>query len=186
MRSGKTTVASHLVGKYGYLVLPFAEPLKEEVARGISNYPGEFDPGDLEKEPLKSQIRPVLQAWGTDFRRRQDPDYWINEWREWYDYVTGIEENRDAPVVVPDTRFKNELYYLDDLGFKTAYVDMSRTQVIRQLEETTDMTSEEITARNNHISETDLEGENFHIHLVSIKGDVEGLLKQVDLILGGR
>lgn len=74
MRSGKDTIADYLIEQYRYTRLGFAQALKEEVARGVG-----CTPADLDEEPLRAQVRPVLQVWGTEFRRGQDPDYWVKQ-----------------------------------------------------------------------------------------------------------
>lgn len=74
MRSGKDTIADYLIANYGYTRLGFAHALKEEVARGVG-----CTPADLDEEPLRSQVRPVLQVWGTEFRRAQDSNYWVRQ-----------------------------------------------------------------------------------------------------------
>ena len=72
MRSGKDTIADYLIEQYGYKRFGMADALKEEVARGVG-----CPPAELNQEPLRSQVRPVLQVWGTEFRRAQDSSYWV-------------------------------------------------------------------------------------------------------------
>lgn len=74
MRSGKDTIADYLIAEHGYTRLGFAHALKEEVARGAG-----CTVAELNEEPLRSQVRPVLQVWGTEFRRAADPNYWIRQ-----------------------------------------------------------------------------------------------------------
>jgi hypothetical protein len=74
MRSGKDTIADYLIDRHDYGRLGFADALKEEVARGVG-----CTPAELNKEPLRSQVRPVLQVWGTEFRRAQDSNYWVRQ-----------------------------------------------------------------------------------------------------------
>lgn len=57
----------------------------------------------LYEKPTSYEVRRLLQWWGTDFRRAQDPDYWVKK---------GIEaaEERYADVILfTDTRFPNEV-----------------------------------------------------------------------------
>lgn len=63
-----------------------------------------------EKPTDTEMIRPLLQWWGTEFRRAQDPDYWVKR---------GLEtaENSRYPVVFfTDTRFPNEVQAIRDAG----------------------------------------------------------------------
>ncbi|MCZ2108547.1 MAG: hypothetical protein LC118_03085 [Dehalococcoidia bacterium] len=64
----------------------------------------------------KDAFRPLLQVWGTDFRRAQDPDYWCRalETR----IRRSMAEDSSRRLVVDDCRFPNEYNLLKSLGFK--------------------------------------------------------------------
>jgi hypothetical protein len=50
-------------------------------------------------------VREVLQLWGTDVRRTQDPEYWVKK-------IVGRIDTHPNPsdiLVITDTRFENEL-----------------------------------------------------------------------------
>lgn len=47
--------------------------------------------------------RQVLQWWGTELRRRSDPNYWINKMRGYIDNLPGT-----GRLVIPDVRFADE------------------------------------------------------------------------------
>lgn len=47
--------------------------------------------------------RQVLQWWGTEFRRRSDPNYWANKMRG---YIDNLPET--GRLVIPDVRFSDE------------------------------------------------------------------------------
>jgi hypothetical protein len=50
-------------------------------------------------------VRRILQWWGTEYRRAQDPDYWTKAWE-----VALIElPDRSAHILVDDVRFHNEV-----------------------------------------------------------------------------
>lgn len=91
--AGKDFVADLLVRELGYTRISFADALKEEVAQkeGIT-----LD--DLNRH--KATWRRVLQHWGS-LRRGENPNYWIERWRERRAQV-------DGPVVVADMRHFNE------------------------------------------------------------------------------
>jgi hypothetical protein len=61
-------------------------------------------------EHSKADFRPLLQWWGTEFRRKQDENYWINKWI--------LTANRFQNVIVDDIRFYNELRALQQYAFK--------------------------------------------------------------------
>lgn len=50
-------------------------------------------------------VRRILQWWGTEYRRAQDPDYWTKAWDR---KVAGFDLDRIL-VLVDDVRFGNEL-----------------------------------------------------------------------------
>ncbi len=57
-------------------------------------------------------VRRILQWWGTEFRRAQDPDYWT---RAWADKVASHDLEK-THILVDDIRFKNELETLKAQG----------------------------------------------------------------------
>lgn len=55
-------------------------------------------------------LRTLLQWWGTDYRRWQDPDYWVKSLRCW------LHNHVEASVVVDDVRFPNEADLIHEMG----------------------------------------------------------------------
>jgi len=77
----------------------FAFELRKEIMEALeSPLPVLF------KKPYSESVRRLLQWWGTDFRRAQDPDYWVKKAE-----TTAMEhlENGLVPVFT-DVRFPNE------------------------------------------------------------------------------
>lgn len=130
---GKDTAADYLVEKFGYKKAPFAEGLRQEIFYWIRqnqfhNLPKDT-PDDvlgalfkvcqtsswdiaLNEKPTPPHIRRLLQWWGTDFRRKQDENYWIKKW---------INRNvdlilDDKPLIATDIRFRNEAGIIKSLG----------------------------------------------------------------------
>jgi len=172
MRSGKDSIANHLAEKYKYTRGAFADILKEEVARAVP-----CDPTEFNTEPMRTQIRPVLQAWGTEFRRAQDPEYWVKQ------AEAGIQTfPRSQPIVFTDARFPNELDMLMRNGFLTLHVDMSLDSIMDYLRGQ-GKSSEEIGKMLQHPSETAWLDYPFAATVRSVMGDLEGLIAQVDNIL---
>lgn len=102
-RVGKSTACSMVpMGT----VVSFREPLLEEVKMIFTSllnmhavkYKMTVDEV-LEKKP--GIIRQLLQWWGTDVRRAQDPDYWTDQWKAKVDETEGL-------ILVDDLRFLNE------------------------------------------------------------------------------
>lgn len=64
---------------------------------------------------MNMTVREVLQWHGTEYRRNQDPDYWINRMRD------HVKEN--PWVVIDDVRFVNEANLVFELGGLLVRVD---------------------------------------------------------------
>ena len=148
--SGKTTVAE-LISKHvnhDCEIVGWADALKDEVckATGVSR---------IELEIKKENFRLILQGWGTDFRRKQDPNYWIKP-------VSNRMLSCDKSLfIVHDTRFTNELQYIKDVG---GYC----VRVVRPSD----------SQRDNHASETELDGNTFDRVIVN-NGTLEKLEQKV-------
>lgn len=61
----------------------------------------------------------ILQRWGTDFRRAQDPAYWVHVVERWIGRQSGIGYDR---FVVTDVRMPNEADMVRQLGGKLVRV----------------------------------------------------------------
>ncbi len=112
-RHGKDTLASYLTTALkGYKVvrLGFADALKAEVAKA-TECPVSFI------EANKDAFRPILQWWGTDFRRTfQTPDYWLCK------FEAKLPTNVNF-ILVPDVRFENEAKLIESLGGVVIHVE---------------------------------------------------------------
>lgn len=97
----------------------------------------------------------LLQWWGTEYRRTQDSDYWVNT------LVGRITRENPDIALITDTRFKNEAQAVKDLGGYTLnvsrknangspYVDPSRPA--------------------DHPSETDLDDWNWDLKIINSYG----------------
>lgn len=60
-------------------------------------------------------FRQLLQLFGTEYRRRQDPDYWVKRLEE---KLKGHER-----VVIDDVRFPNEVEMIHRLGGRVIRID---------------------------------------------------------------
>lgn len=108
-RSGKDTLAA-LLQRYvkDSIIIHFADSLKDEVAEVCEVTRDEI-------ETHKDIFRPMLQWWGTEFRRqfRGADDYWIQRVDEKVAYYKSAGAKM---VFVPDTRFINEAKYIKSQG----------------------------------------------------------------------
>lgn len=83
--------------------------------------------------------RQLLQWWGTDYRKKQNPDYWAEK------TITKVEKLLEAgeKVAIDDVRFPSEAATILDMGGLVCYVDRAGGPQI---------------AENTHESETALDG----------------------------
>ena len=175
MRAGKDSIATYLIKDFGYKKLSFAHELKEEVSRAA-----DCTVEEMEHEPLRSQIRPVLQAWGTEFRRSQNVDYWVKKLEERIvDERQIAGDGLVAPSVVTDVRFPNEIQMLQYYGFTVVHVDMDYDDVVDYLMA---QGKSENAARDllDHPSEKEWQKANFDVVVESNMGDLPYLFKQIE------
>ena len=87
--------------------------------------------------------RNLLQYVGTDVIRSKDPDYWVK-------FVNGIISFFSSEwdlVIIPDTRFPNEIEFLKSSGLNVIHIRVTRSDFISPLTE----------KQKNHPSETALD-----------------------------
>ncbi len=125
--AGKDAIARHLVAHHNVAVVRFADALKEEVLcilrktsvevwKAFHDTAVEPSVADLrrliwdDKPPI---MRRLLQEWGTELRRAEDPEYWIKRWEAEARRVMLVE---GKGVAAPDARFQNEVDAVRRLG----------------------------------------------------------------------
>jgi len=113
-QSGKSTAASYLESKYGFVRHNFKDALVAEIKQNFPDLLREilhtyklFDKPGVDyktidnlfiyKPPL---MQALMQNYGTEVRRKENPDYWVNEWAK-----NSYSQNK---IVVDDVRFLNE------------------------------------------------------------------------------
>lgn len=87
--------------------------------------------------------REMLQTIGTDIIRSEDPDYWVRFIAD----MLGFFEQAYDYVLIPDTRFRNEIEYLIESGFDVTHMRIIRDNYVSDMPE----------EQQNHISETALD-----------------------------
>lgn len=93
-----------------------AQVVRFAFADGVRQEASEFfDPGDGDlfwRKPYDEPVRHVLQWWGTDYRRAQDPDYWVRygmeQMKVWLAVATRVAQDRLLIPTFTDVRFANE------------------------------------------------------------------------------
>lgn len=121
MGSGKSTLAGMLAEKLpGSFRMSFAGPLKREVSQRFN-----IPIGLCYSEQGKNQtvlhhdlpggameVRRILQWWGTEVRRAQDENYWIDQARK---DITNLPP-RVRHLIIDDVRMRNEAEMILDRG----------------------------------------------------------------------
>lgn len=184
-RQGKDTVVEHLVKKYAERKLvvqrySFAEALKVEVfdwlhqtlfamgqgwAHLYAPIPapyrkvGEYTTAQklVWIEAAKVELRPILQKWGTEFRRAQNENYWVNKLR------TQIAADNPHAALISDMRFENEAEICDET------VRVERVGYV-----------ETDPSIGQHISETAMNSYPYDHVLEAEDGNLSGLLYKAD------
>jgi hypothetical protein len=170
-RVGKTTAALYLEEKYGFTRLPFKSGLVAELTERLNrtlsaiakDTYGEATPKTITKlidDKPNDTIRSLMQEYGTEVRRRDNEDYWVDIW------IETIAMNPRRSYVVEDVRFFNELKAVKDMG----------GELIR-------IARQDIVALNDHQSEKEQELfiEDFLIE--GKTGNVGSTYRQIDEII---
>jgi hypothetical protein len=180
--TGKSTLAEYLVEALGngWEKLSFADVLKEEAAKKFKfplkwAYEGKdtpvivpdfikFKTEHIPTPQRKMTVRHILQWYGTDVCRMRDPYYWARKMRHKLDAYSAKPLYKG--VFIDDLRFNNELILVQEFGDLSIrvrpYVGWTPGPYA------------------DHISETDLDGKGFDVHLHPKFGEL-GTTKNVVL-----
>jgi len=186
-RGGKDTSAEGIkdwCARHSFPVLHinFADALKIEVTDAIREagsvevliarmgMPSWVQPtpnADLEPlSPYGKHVK-VLQWWGTEYRRAENPNYWVDKHRE---KVVGF----DGVVVTSDQRFINEAISTLELGG-------SNVNVRRLNEDSTQYF--DLSRLASHQSEVELDNWNWDFRIIAKTGQVDLVKAQAVEIL---
>lgn len=116
--SGKTSIGDALIELAGGERLSFSHQVKREAVRamlGVNRRAITPENEDallerMQNPETKDEYRALLQMWGTDFRRAQNPNYWVTK-------VAQLIVADAGNQVIDDCRFVNEFELLDGRGF---------------------------------------------------------------------
>ena len=108
-------------------------------------------------------IRTLLQWWGTEYRRAQDPDYWTKAWLK----LVSEYNKENFLIIVDDVRFPNEYELLRALNGTMIRIDRPSTTPLLI----------------NHVSESSLD----HLSddwdaIILNNGDLDELKKRISTI----
>jgi len=179
-QTGKTTAANHLIEHYGYMRHNFKDALVAEVKERFPDlleeilfqemsyhslaqretYIDSIDALLTTKPPL---MRALLQNYGTEVRRRDNPNYWVHQWK--YNLHRFPLERG---VITDDVRFLNEAQAIKDLG----------GTIIR-------LTRPDITTGGEHSSETEMNQIESDYTIEVGPGEQDKLYAELDRIVAG-
>jgi hypothetical protein len=119
---------------------------------------------EIQDQPGKTavSVRRILQWWGTEYRRAQDPDYWTRAWER----KLGELDLEQTHVLVDDVRFINELKMIRKHG--GFFIRVERPG---------------FNGANDHSSENSLDAFNDWDLVVSNDSSLEVFLARIDNIL---
>lgn len=120
-------------------------------------------------------VREIIQRYGTDYRRSQNPNYWVERFEESFNEI-------DGTAIITDTRFPNELEWARSKKFVTFHIDPPEEIMRRNLAER-GVTDVEYT---QHSSENSLRGEKFHFTIRNsgtVEESVAEVLEKIDWLL---
>lgn len=112
-RTGKDTIAAHLVERHGFTRMAFADPLKQ-AAKLLCSFTEDQINGATKEVPDKFwgfSPRWFLQRFGTEVCRGIRSDFWVRLMLR-----RMAELPARADVVVTDMRFPNEALAMEDAG----------------------------------------------------------------------
>lgn len=162
--TGKTTAAEYLQDEYGFKRLNFKDALIDELLEKfptlLEKIADTYQMNVKELFTIKPPLmRALMQEFGTDVRRADNPDYWVEKWS-----IAAAKEGGN--IVVDDVRFFNELAALGDNG----------GVLIR-------ITRPDVTSGGEHQSETEQEKfiEDFTID--GVPGSHKEIYHQLDVII---
>lgn len=166
--SGKDLTAA-LLSMYGYRKISFAESLRQEISKFLTEDVTENIPKrllvlrgalrtmgqtDVTRKPTPLLMRKLMQWWG-DWRREQDPYYFVKKSANPTDYV-----------VYSDVRFPEESLYVTRMGGVLWRVERpGKTKLKTRL-------------FGGHKSETSMDGTKFNT-VIKNTGDMQFLATQI-------
>jgi hypothetical protein len=167
-RSGKDTVAEHLVSKHNFTQKSFAVPMKEAMyilnpivssdSMGVFRYQNLVDVYGLDKvKEDYPEVRRLLQVFGTEVGREMfGSNFWVD---------LALRDVDSRNLVISDVRFKNEADSIKSAGGQVWRINRSGVGPV-----------------TDHSSETDLDDYDFN-HIIDNDFSLSDLNNVVDMLL---
>lgn len=166
---------------YNLLDVPYSRVYRLLKSTEVANIHSLMESRNLtEYWGMDEKDSPILQAWGTNFRRQWcDENYWVEKAMSNIQKVldANFSLNENIYICVPDTRFHNEEKRLRHIAF--APTEPYRGVFVRVIRLNEDDTQYIDPSRNpNHPSESELEDTKADFTLKAKTGDLESLKQQ--------
>lgn len=123
--------------------MAFADGVKIDIQESIASG---RDLVMLWEKPYSDEVRSLLQWWGTDYRREQDPDFWVKRGVE---QLNLLRKYGTDIVCVTDVRFQNEVDIIHQMGGIVVEVVAAATIRAQRL----NITEEKQAAMSTHATE---------------------------------
>ena len=171
---GKDVIADIICDTYLYRKIAVADGIRDECSDFLNSCltDGKYlsNPEGFEvvtnafrdmiwEKPTPTGIRVLLQWYGTEYRRTQNPDYWTN-------LLANRLDNEDS-IVVSDVRTPEEMRVIREAGGEIWSVHRPGVEPV---------------GISNHFTEVALEGATFDRH-VENDGTLDDLSQRVDWIM---
>jgi hypothetical protein len=172
-RSGKDTVADHLVLNKDFIKKSFADPLKD-VIKILFGFNEEQLYGHL-KEAIDDNWnvtpRETMQFIGTDIVRNQfhklipdiGNDFWLKHFELWY------QNNKHQNIVIADVRFQNEVDLILSLGGTIIKLERNDSNLHLNIDD--------------HISEIEIDNIVNHSTIINNNGTINDLYNKINNLL---
>lgn len=176
-RRGKDTCAKAIIearsGEFDIRRFGFGDALKKEVNRAAEQNGGmlglftrmaqvlpswvTYDPDAPMDDPMcpLGKQRKLLQWWGTEYRRAEDPFYWVKRMKETLELVS------PQIALITDVRFPNEYLWVKANAGVNVKVDR--------------LGYGDLDMNAGHLSENLLNGQLFDIEITAKEGEVDQL-----------
>lgn len=165
-QSGKSTACAYIEKKLGNAVrINFKDALVEEVKSGFPDlleYLAEQYKCTVDElfDTKPPEVRKLLQNYGTNVRRKDDDSYWVNKW------LVRQMNKRPEHTTTDDVRFINEAQAVKAAG--GILIRINRP---------------DLPDNDMHQSEQEQKQIVCDYEIDCIKGDLEGLYRELDKIL---
>ena len=118
---------------------------------------------DLQNRPEQTAVtvRRILQWWGTEYRRAEDPDYWTKAWADMVERL----DLENIHILIDDVRFMNELNTISAEGGLIIKIERPG-----------------FNGAGNHASETSLDAYTDWNRVLSNDGTLEDLQRQIETV----